>query len=238
MAVAQLRNPGIGYGLCPNMSRGPLRDPRVRRALAKLIDRAALQPILDSVGYAAATSVLAAPTRGYRDCAAELAYDPAAARRLIGRVRPSLEVVFNSTFSPVDAELLAAVAAQWAAHGVRLVLADVDFAELRDRQQSGDYDFRFLYFTGADPDVLRFQFGFDQRNMNRRTRCDDLDRMLDAQLSCPDVDARRVQVHQIQRQIIADGRWLPICDVRTVTSFRPENVSGVRLDAEALTRIP
>lgn len=239
--VAELYNPGISYGLCPNASRGPLTDPRVRRALTLLIDRAALQPILDGAGYPVASSVLTPATEGYRDCSAELAHDPAAAHRLLaaaGAQRLSFEVVFNSTFSPVDAAILTAVAAQWRQHGIELSPADVGFPELRSRQQSGDYDFRFFYFTGSDPDLLRYQFAVDQRNMNRRVRADDLDALLHGQLTCTDPDTRRAMVHDIQRRILAGGLWLPLCNVRTVTSCRPGGLSGVYLDTEALARIP
>ncbi len=238
---AHIDNPGVSYGLCPNTSRGPLADPRVRRALSLLIDRRALQPILDADGYAAATSVLTPSTLYYRDCSAELAHDPGAAHRLLettGVQRLSFEVLFNSTFSPIDTEVLGAVAEQWAEYGIELVLADVDFAELRTRQQSGDYDFRFFYFTGSDPDLLRYQFAVDQRNVCRRTAPDDLDALFDAQLSCAVPDRRREMVHDIQRHIIDSGLWLPLCNVRTVTSYRPDLLSGVYLDAEALARIP
>lgn len=237
-AAAALDNPGISYGLCPNASRGLLADPRIRRALSLLIDRPRLQPLLDPSGYSVATSVLTPPTLDYRDCTAELTYDPATAHRLLDGRRLRFEVVFNSTFSPVDTAVLNAVAAQWADHGVELALCDVDFPELRRRQESGDYDFRFFYFTGSDPDVLRYQFAVTQRNMNRRTEPDELDTLLDAQLACADPAARRELVHDIQRRIVDDGLWLPLCNVHTVTSYRPDVLSGVYLDAEALARIP
>ncbi|MUL67520.1 hypothetical protein BOO86_23810 [Mycobacterium sp. CBMA 234] len=238
--VTALHNPGISYGLCANVSRGPLADPRVRRALSLLIDRPRLEPVLASTGYTVASSVLTPSTIDYRDCTTELAYDPHTAHQLLsaaGCAELSFNVVFNSTFSPVDTAVLAAVAAQWAEHGITLVLNDVDFSELRARQESGDYDFRFFYFTGADPDVLRYQFAVTQRNMNHRNGVDDIDHLLDAQLSCADADQRRALVHDIQHRIITAGLWLPICNVRTVTSHRPGALSGVSLDTEALTRI-
>ncbi|CDP82635.1 MULTISPECIES: ABC transporter substrate-binding protein [Mycolicibacterium] len=240
-AVADIHNPGISYGLCPNACRGPLADPAIRRALSLLIDRPALKPILDAHGYSVASSVLTPTTDGYLDCSTDLAYDPETGCRLLaaaGVSRLSFEVVFNSTFSPIDTAILTAVAAQWKRHGIDLILADVDFAELRDRQQSGDYDFRFFYFTGRDPDLLRFQFAVNARNMNRRNQPDDLDRLLDAQLVCADGGRRGELVDVIQRRIIAGGLWLPLCNVRTVISYRPDVLSGVYLDAEALARIP
>ena len=42
----------------------------------------------------------------------------------------------------------------------------------------------------------------------------------------------------IQRRIVDTGLWLPLCNVRTVTSYRPDVLPGVHLDAEALARIP
>ena len=112
--ITQRYNAGIAYGLCPNASRGPLTDPRIRRALSLLIDHTRLQPILAKVGYTTATSVLAPTTLYHRDLGAELVYDPVRARRLLtaaGAVEGlTFEVLFNSTFSPIDAELLDAVA--------------------------------------------------------------------------------------------------------------------------------
>ncbi|WP_441959335.1 ABC transporter substrate-binding protein [Mycolicibacterium houstonense] len=237
-SVAELNNPGISYGLCPNASRGRLTDPRIRRALSLLVDRQRLQPLLDRAGYTVASSVLTPSTLDYRDCTTDLAHDPETAHRLLGGRRLSFEVVFNSTFSPVDAAVLTAVAAQWAEHGVELTLADVGFPELRTRQESGDYDFRFFYFTGSDPDALRYQFSVSQRNMNRRSEPDDLDALLESQLHCADPAARRDVVHDIQRQIVDRGLWLPLCNVRTTTSYRPDVLPEVYLDAEALARIP
>ena len=76
------------------------------------------------------------------------------------------------------------------------------------------------------------------RDRNRRTEPDHLDVLLDTQLTCADPDARGALVHDIQRRILVSGLWLPLCNVRTVTSYRPGAFSGVYLDAEALARIP
>lgn len=237
--TAEIHNPGIGYGLCPNVSRGPLADARVRRALSMLIDRERLRPILDSCGYTVASSVLTPTTMHYLDCSTQLRHDPATAQRLLeaaGADGLRLDVVFNSSFSPVDAELLSAVAEQWGHAGVDLVCRDVDFGELRMRQQTGAYDFRFFYYTAIDPDGLRYQFGVDQRNVTCRPVRGRLDQLLDDQLHCPDPAERRKLVHDIQRLIIDDGLWLPIGNVRTVVSHRPDTVPRLGLDAEGLAR--
>ncbi|MCX8560567.1 ABC transporter substrate-binding protein [Mycolicibacterium mucogenicum] len=237
--TAEIHNPGISYGLCPNVSRGALADPRIRRALSLLIDRERLRPILQSCGYTGASSVLTPTALHHLDCSAQLRHDPATARWLLdaaGAEGLRFEVVFNSSFSPIDAELLAAVADQWGDHGIELAVCDVDFGELRSRQQTGAYDFRFFYYTAIDPDALRYQFAVDQRNAMCRTERDHLDDLLDAQLHCADPTERRKLVHDIQRRIIHDGLWLPIGNVRTVVSHRPDSVSRLALDAEGLAR--
>ena len=119
-----------------------------------------------------------------------------------------------------------------------LVLHDVDFGELRSRQQTGDYDFRFFYYPAIDPDALRYQFAVDQRNAMCRVDRDRLDDLLDAQLHCPEPAERRKLVHDIQSRIIHDGLWLPIGNVRTVVSHRPDTVPRLALDAEGLARFP
>lgn len=237
--TAEIDNAGISYGLCPNVSRGPLADPRIRRALSLLIDRERLRPILQSCGYTVASSVLTPTARHHLDCSAQLRHDTATARRLLdvaGADGLRFEVVFNSSFSPVDAELLSAVADQWDGHGIELTLHDVDFGELRTRQLAGTYDFRFFYYTAIDPDALRYQFAVDQRNAMRRTERDHLDDLLDAQLHCPDRSERRKLVHDIQRRIIQDGLWLPIGNVRTVVTHQTDTVPRLALDAEGLAR--
>ncbi|UCZ58857.1 ABC transporter substrate-binding protein [Mycolicibacterium phocaicum] len=239
--TAEIHHPGISYGLCPNVSRGPLADPRIRRALSLLIDRERLRPILQSCGYAVASSVLTPTAQHHLDCSAQLRRDTATARRLLdsaGADALRFEVVFNSSFSPIDRELLSAVAEHWADHGVELALRDVDFGELRSRQQARTYDFRFFYYTAIDPDALRYQFAIDQRNAMCRTEREHLDDLLDAQLHCPDHTERRKLVHDIQRRLIHDGLWLPIGNVRTVVSHRPDTVPRLALDAEGLARFP
>ncbi|MFL0290200.1 ABC transporter substrate-binding protein [Mycobacterium sp. SMC-18] len=237
--TADIHNPGISYGLCPNASRGPLADHRIRRALSLLIDRERLRPILQTCGYTVAGSVLTPTALHYLDCSDQLRHEPAAAHRLLDAAAADglrFEVVFNSSFSPVDAGLLSAVAGQWADHRIELVLHDVDFGELRSRQQTGDYDFRFFYYTATDPDALRYQFALDQRNAMCRVERDRLDDLLDAQLHCPEPAERRKLVHDIQSRIIHDGLWLPIGNVRTVVSHRPDTVPRLALDAEGLAR--
>ncbi|HEX7823259.1 MAG TPA: hypothetical protein VF477_00005, partial [Mycobacterium sp.] len=132
--------------------------------------------------------------------------------------------------------LLSAVADEWAGHGIELVLHNVDFSELRSRQQSGAYDFRFFYYTAIDPDALRYQFAVDQRNAMCRAERDRLDDLFDGQLHCSDPAGRRKLVHDIQQSIIHDALWLPICNVHTVVSHRPEAVPRLALDAEGLAR--
>jgi peptide/nickel transport system substrate-binding protein len=237
--AAEIHNPGISYGLCPNVSRGPLADPRIRRALSLLIDRERLRPILESCGYAVASSVLTPTAMHYLDCSPQLRHDPSTARRLLDAAEADglrFEVVFNSSFSPVDAELLAAVAEHWAEHRIVLVLHDVDFGELRSRQQTGAHDFRFFYYTAIDPDALRYQFAVDQRNAMCRAGRDQLDDRLDAQLRCPNPIERRKLVHDIQQHIISTGLWLPLGNVRTTVGHRPDTVPQLALDTEGLAR--
>ncbi len=115
-----------------------------------------------SHGYTVASSVLSPTTDGYRDFSRRPGLR--SGRPLTGcSMPPVLRRAFvrsgvQQHVLPVDTALLSAVAAQWKQHGIELKLADIDFPALRSRQQSGDYDFRFFYFTGSDPDLLRYQF--------------------------------------------------------------------------------
>ncbi|MET7772903.1 ABC transporter substrate-binding protein [Nocardia sp. NPDC005366] len=220
-------NPGVAFGLLPNVTRGPLRDPAVRTALLPAIDRQQLVDTVLGPQFKAATSVLAANTPGYQNLSAQLAYDPAKARtrleqagwvpggdgiRVKNGERLSFAVMFSQVFAGNQA-ILELVQQQLRQVGVDLKLDLVSGPETTARQNTKDYDATYFNSTRADGDILRTTFSVDGRNLSARERIPALDDVLDAQLSAADTAARVELIQTAQQRILDAGLWIPTVEL-------------------------
>lgn len=83
--IVTTSNPGVPFGLQPNLTRGVLADPDVRRALIPAINRRELiDTVLDDT-FTPATSALAVRTPGYTDRSGDVTYEPDRARSILDR---------------------------------------------------------------------------------------------------------------------------------------------------------
>ncbi|MET8652338.1 ABC transporter substrate-binding protein [Nocardia aurea] len=220
-------NPGVTFGLQPNVTRGPLRDPAVRQALLPAIDR---QQLIDTVlgpQFKPATSVLAANTPGYKDLSAQLSYDPAKAKTLLDQAgwtpggdgirvkngeRLSFGVLFSQVFGGNQA-ILELVQQQLRQVGVDLKLDLASISEVTARQNSKDFDSVYYNSTRADGDILRTSFGLAGRNFSAREAIPALDEVLDSQLSAGDTAARTQLIQTAQQRIFEAGLWVPTVEL-------------------------
>lgn len=220
-------NPGVTFGLQPNVTRGPLRDPAVRQALLPAIDR---QQLIDTVlgpQFKPATSVLAANTPGYKDLSAQLSYDPAKAKTLLDQAgwtpggdgirvkngeRLSFGVLFSQVFGGNQA-ILELVQQQLRQVGVDLKLDLASISEVTARQNSKDFDSVYYNSTRADGDILRTSFGLAGRNFSAREAIPALDEVLDSQLSAGDTAARAQLIQTAQQRIFEAGLWVPTVEL-------------------------
>lgn len=244
--VLTTANPGIAFGLQPNVTRGPLRDPAVRTALLTAIDRRELVDTVLGPDFAPATSVLGARTPGYRDLSARLGFDRAAAGAALDRAgwlpgpdgiraRDGERLSFGVTFSQVFAgnqAILELVQQQLRQVGVELRLELVSQGEYTARQNSGDYDSVYYNSTRADGDILRVGFGLDGRNLNRRTAVPPLDQTLDAQLRTVDTAARAELIGTAQSQVLDAGLWIPTVELSQAIGAGP-GVQDLEFEASA-----
>ncbi len=240
-------NPGVTFGFQPNVTRGPLRDPRVRRALLTAIDR---QELIDTVlgpEFRPATSVLAVATPGHRDLSDRLRYDPdatAAALDAAGwregadgiRVKDGERLSFGVTFSAVFAgnqAILELAQQQLRAVGVELRLEPGSTPEVTARQNAKDFDTVYYNSTRADGDILRTTFGLAGRNLNARPEpIPALDEVLDEQLRTADTAARAELIGTAQEQVLDAGLWIPTIELSQAIGAGP-NAREVEFDASA-----
>ncbi|MCM6772623.1 ABC transporter substrate-binding protein [Nocardia sp. CDC159] len=220
-------NPGIPFGLQPNVTRGPLRDPAVRTALRTAIDRKELVDTVLGPRFKPATSTLASSTPGHVDLSAQLGYDPEAARRTLDaagwrpgpdgiRVRGGQRLSFGVLLSAVFAgnqAILELVQQQVRKVGIDLRLDLVAQNEATARQNTRDYDVTYYNTTRADGDILRTTFGLDQRNLNARSPIPPLDQVLAAEVAATDAAARAELIGQAQRLVLDEGLWIPTTEL-------------------------
>ncbi|MFD3593294.1 ABC transporter substrate-binding protein [Nocardia sp. NPDC058640] len=225
--VLSTSNPGTPFGLHPNVTRGPLRDPAVRQALLPAVDRRQLVDTVLGPQFKPATSTLAAATPAYADLSSKLAYDPTKAKSILEqagwlpgpdgiRVKNGERLSFSVTFSQVFAgnqAILELVQQQLRQVGVELKLDLVSFPESTARQNSKDYDAIYGNSTRADGDILRTAFSLTGRNLNVRGPIPALDDTLNNQLSANDPATRADLIKTAQQQILDNGLYIPTIEL-------------------------
>ncbi|MGQ4600499.1 ABC transporter substrate-binding protein [Nocardia sp. R6R-6] len=244
--VLSTANPGVPFGLQPNVTRGPLRDPAVRQALLPAIDRKQLVDTVLGPQFKPATSPLAGRTPAYTDLSARLTYDPPKARTILDQAgwvpgadgirakngeRLTFSVLFSQVFSGNQA-ILELVQQQLRQVGVELKLDLVSVAETTARQNSKDFDTIYLNITRADGDILRTTFGLDGRNLNVRGPIPALDDALNGQLSAVDTAARKQLIGTAQQQVLDAGLFVPTVELSQAIGAAA-NTQGLKFEASA-----
>lgn len=239
-------NPGVPFVLQPNVTRPPLDDPDVRRALLVAVDRQELVDTVLSDAFKPATSVLASTTPGYADQSDLLVSDPDEAGRILDdagwtegpdgiRAKDGEPLEIEVTYTPVftgSGAVLELAAQQLRAVGIDLKLRQLTAAEQTTAQESGDYDLYYYNVTRADADILRTQFSTDQRNLSLREPDDAVDPLLDEQLGEADPAAREALVADAQHEILDQGLAIPLFELAQSIGVRGD-VHGVTFDASS-----
>jgi peptide/nickel transport system substrate-binding protein len=239
-------NPGVPFVLQPNVTRPPLDDPDVRRALLVAVDRQELVDTVLSDAFKPATSVLASTTPGYADQSDLLVSDPDEAGRILDRagwtkgpdgirIKDGEPLEIEVTYTPVftgSGAVLELAAQQLRAVGIDLRLRQLTAAEQTTAQDSGDYDLYYYNVTRADADILRTQFSTAQRNLSLREPDDAVDPLLDEQLGEADPAAREALVADAQHEILDQGLAIPLFELAQSIGVRGD-VHGVSFDASS-----
>lgn len=219
-------NPGLVFGLQPNVTRGPLRDPAVRSALLTAINRKELVDTVLGPQFKSATSVLAAVTPGYTDLSARVRFDQSATKKILDdagwtvggdgiRVKDGQRLSFSVLFSAVFAgnqAILELTQQQLRAVGVDLRLEPVSVAESTVRQNNKDFDVVYYNQSRADGDILR-GFAVNGRNLNARPEANNLDAVLTQQLSATDPKERARLLGDAQNAVLDEGLWIPTIEL-------------------------
>jgi peptide/nickel transport system substrate-binding protein len=132
---------------------------------------------------------------------------------------------------PNDKNMSTFVQGAWKEVGANVTIEPMERAAARDKRLAGDYDLSFLWFSFADPDILRAIFhsanigGF---NFARYTDAD-VDKWLDEAASSQDPEARKAAYSQVQMKVVQDGVTIPLADSITYNA-KAKKLQGEVLD--------
>lgn len=238
-------NPGTPFGFQPNVTRGVLQDPEVRKALVPAINRQELVDTVLGPNFKPATSTLASKTPGYTELA-DVTYDPEKAKSILDAAgwvpgadgirekdgqKLSFKVLFSAVFAGNQA-ILELTQQQLRDVGVDLQLELVSTPEATARQGTKDFDSTYYNSTRADGDILRTSFAVDGRNLNARGPIPDLDASLTEELATTDTAARNEIIGRAQQQVLDNGLWIPTIELSQAIGAGP-NVQDLKFEASA-----
>ena len=226
-AVLTKVNPGVPFGLQPNVTRGALADEQVRKALLPAINRAELVSTVLDDDFHPATGVLSSTTPGYHDQSSLVKYDPEEARKILTsagwvpgsdgiRTKDGKRLSFSVLFSPVFAAnqaILELTQQQLKAVGVELTLQLLPTSEATVRQNRGDYDAVYYNSTRADGDILRSTMSVESRNLSRRGPIPALDAALTAEQETTDQTKRNAEIASAAKDILDHGLFIPTIEL-------------------------
>lgn len=222
-------------------SLGPLRDVRVRRALAFATDRARLIERAYA-GRGTPHAVLPASVLPWAASAEALPYhqlDPAQARQLLAAAGVSDELRLTN-LSPRDGGLQNAVsrelAAQWSEVGVTLAEQSLPYREYLDRSFAGNFEVNVHWgnrYDDLDGYVSEFETS-GARNFGGWGD-DEVDRLIAAQRSAIDPDERRAKALELQTAL-AENAWTIGTASWTNTDAWLARLQGTTASAEPYTQ--
>nr|WP_296773149.1 ABC transporter substrate-binding protein [Rhodococcus sp. (in: high G+C Gram-positive bacteria)] len=243
--VLTTSNPGTPFGIQPNVTRGVLQDPEVRKALVPAINRQELVDTVLGPDFKPATSTLGSRTPGYT-ALADVTYDPEKAKSILDAAgwvpgadgirekdgqKLSFKVLFSAVFAGNQA-ILELTQQQLKDVGVDLQLELVSTPEAIARQNAKDFESTYYNSTRADGDILRTSFAVDGRNLNARGPIPDLDASLTKELATTDTTARNEVIGTAQQQVLDNGLWIPTIELSQAIGAGP-NVQDLKFEASA-----
>ena len=226
-----------------NCMRGPLRDPRVRRAVALAIDR---QAVVDAAyrGQATLANTLLPAEHWAAAALPGYPHDPAQARALLDSagwhagkdgVRLHLEM---KTSQDATTRLLAEIMQQQLADaGIALTLRATEFGTFYSDVTAGRFELYALTWVGSneDPDIFRYAYGSDRvppRGGNRGRFSDPhIDQLLAQAAAITDEPTRRQTFVEVQRVLEEQEPTVPLWYPRNEI-VHTARLAGVQVPAD------
>ncbi|MGH2550997.1 MAG: ABC transporter substrate-binding protein, partial [Thermomicrobiales bacterium] len=246
VAVIKQAQPGSGYILLLNLSRDtPIADPEVRKALHFAIDKDAMNQAVYGGLYEPAASPLMKITLGYEPATEALfSYDKDKAGQLLDAAGWTLNGDIRekdgqqlSLYWPVqerepDKSQATFCQGAWREIGVDLKIDVMERGLLRQTiREDNNYDVTTMWFSYADPDVLRTIFYSKNQDAFNRAKYNnpEVDSWLEQGYQTNDEATRKELYSKVQLQVVNDGATIPLHDSITYNA-KASSVQGDVLD--------
>ncbi|MEW6579676.1 MAG: ABC transporter substrate-binding protein [Chloroflexota bacterium] len=207
----------------------PLRDARVRQAIAHAVDRAAMvERVLFGFGEAGSPGFLPPANPFYNPDVPDYAYDPERARALLaeaGYDGTPLKLTYSTDWIMASPRVVEIIESGLNAAGIPVEHVVMDQATMDAATAEGTYEMAVVGFggLGGDPDQLRRSFASSSplRGFARALGYSnpDFDALAGAQLGMTDPQARRDAVNAMQAILAEDLPVLPLYYTARVVVF-------------------
>jgi len=220
-----------------NTTRGPLRDPRVRRALNLALDREAiLSNVAGGRGMLAAGSIPPG-LAGHDSTRRPYPYDPEGARRLLAEARPAaLSLRLWRSNRPIYARIAQSIQQDLGNVGVTVEIVERDAASARSAARNGEADLFLTDWYGDYPDPENFTYPlFHSRNLGPGgnlafLRDAGLDSLILRARATPDTAEKTRLMAEIDRRVFEMAPWIFLWFPVDLWAMRPE-IEGWRIPA-------
>ena len=246
LEVVERPQPGSGWILLFNLAREdkPQTEPAVRQALSFAVDKEAFNQAVFGGTNVPAASPLMRPTFGYEPRTEGLySYDPERAASMLdaagwvlnGDIREKngqpLALVQPIIDRPQDNAMTTFLQGSFREIGVDLQVEPLELAAARERRIAGLYDVGMLWFSYADPDILRAIFHSENIGAYNRANFSnpEIDRMLDEAAASSDPEVRAQLYSQIQLRVLEEAVTIPLAD-SVVYNAKQRRLQGEILD--------
>jgi oligopeptide transport system substrate-binding protein len=199
------------------MTKAPVSDVRVRKALSLAVDREMLTTFVTKAGEVPSSRFVPAGLRGYEGPHG-LAFDPAAAKKLLaeagypgGKGFPKTELVYNT--SELHRVITQAVQQMWKEHlGIQVELANVEWKVYLARQSTLDYQISRAGWIGDYVDPNTFLDLWKTGGGNNQTGWSNprYDQLIDQATRLVDTKERMRALHDAETILLDEAPVLPL----------------------------
>jgi peptide/nickel transport system substrate-binding protein len=216
---------GAYYYIGLNLNREPLKDPRVRQAIAHAINRENIVQAA-TFGQAEATQDPIPSSSAWHYGYAPYEHDPDRARELLAEAGYAdgfeLEIM-PTTELEETVRMAQVIQADLAQVGIRATIRTLEWAEWLEEQGAGNYDTYVLSWNGLiDPDDYfyaqhRTGAGFNVTGYSNP----EVDALLDQGRRTQDPEERRAIYEQVNQMIVDDAPYIYLYNPLNIQAYRP-----------------
>ncbi|MDE1171647.1 MAG: peptide ABC transporter substrate-binding protein [Verrucomicrobium sp.] len=216
-----------------NVTRKPLKDPRVRLALALAVDRKRLVDRITRAGEPPAGTFVPPGIGGYTPPEG-MSYDPARARKLLaaagfpgGKGFPVLSVLYNS--SEQNEQIATEIQDMWRENlGISIELRNQEWKVYLNSLSELDYDIARSSWVADYPDPNTFLDCFMSGRGNNRTGWSSAryDGLIEEACRQPDRAARYALFRQAEEILSQEAPIAPLYNYVAISIYRPDHLGG------------